>query len=186
MRAPMTVAPADGCGHGGPEVGRPLGLLHLRGEAFELAAADVFQVAPGRTRRRFFIEIDGKIEARRHLGARLPSPASTQSAIVTPSIGTNGQTSTAPRRGCSPLCVRRSIAAMRLLVELQHTPALTAARIAGEREDRPMMRRRRTGHPARGAPGTARRSVSDRCHDLWAPAFADVGNALDDAHRPQL
>src|SRR5437868_5746001 len=33
----------------------------------------------------------------------------TQSAIVTPAIGTNGTTSTAPSRGCSPRCPRRSM-----------------------------------------------------------------------------
>ena len=47
--------------------------------------------------------------------SRLPrpsrSPAVTQSSIVAPSIGMNGTTSTAPSRGCSPVCVRRSISA---------------------------------------------------------------------------
>ena len=33
----------------------------------------------------------------------------TQSAIVAPSMGTKGTTSTAPMRGCSPECWRRSI-----------------------------------------------------------------------------
>ncbi len=31
--------------------------------------------------------------------------------MVTPSMGTNGTTSIAPRRGCSPVWVRKSIAA---------------------------------------------------------------------------
>src|SRR5262245_15430354 len=38
--------------------------------------------------------------------------ASTASAITAPASGTNGQTSIAPMRLCSPLCVRRSISCL--------------------------------------------------------------------------
>ncbi len=42
---------------------------------------------------------------------RLPArrASSAQSSSVTPSTGTNGSTSVAPMRGCSPWCAVRSI-----------------------------------------------------------------------------
>ena len=44
MRAPMTVAPADGCGACGPKSGAHRRALQLGAQPFELAAADVFEV----------------------------------------------------------------------------------------------------------------------------------------------
>ena len=48
IRAPMTDAPALGCGAAGPKSGCPLRLRHLRREPLELAAPDVLEVAPRR------------------------------------------------------------------------------------------------------------------------------------------
>ncbi len=45
-----------------PEVGRPAGRRHLRGEPFELSATDVLEVLAGRIRRRLFVEVDGNTE----------------------------------------------------------------------------------------------------------------------------
>src|SRR5688500_16750707 len=45
---------------GRAKVRRPSRLLHLRGETFELPAADVFEVFPRRVRRSVLIQIDGQ------------------------------------------------------------------------------------------------------------------------------
>ena len=42
-------------------------------------------------------------------GVSLAPEGGAHQSIVTPSIGTNGTTSTAPMRGCSPVCARRSM-----------------------------------------------------------------------------
>ena len=52
--------------HAGPEVWRPAGLLQLGGEPFELAAADVLEIAPRRGRRGFFVQEHRQRVPRRH------------------------------------------------------------------------------------------------------------------------
>ena len=49
---------------------------------------------------------------------RLPSAwaAALQSSIVTPATGTNGQTSVAPMRGCSPWCLDMSMSSPAFLI----------------------------------------------------------------------
>jgi hypothetical protein len=53
-------------GLGRPEVGPPLRILELFGETFELAAADVFEVAPVRRAGRLFVQEDRQREALGH------------------------------------------------------------------------------------------------------------------------
>ena len=48
------------------------------------------------------------------------SASFAQSAIVTPATGMNGITSTAPMRGCSPLCALRSISSADFLATRKH------------------------------------------------------------------
>ena len=79
MRAPMTDAPADGCGVRRAEVGRPLRLLQLRGQALELAAADVLEVAARGRRRRLLVEEDGQLVPRARL--RPPTVARQRDAV---------------------------------------------------------------------------------------------------------
>ena len=71
MRAPITDAPAVGCGVGGPKSGAHSGCAIFAGEPLELAAADVLEVAPRGIRRGLFIEIDGHLEPLSHGGRRL-------------------------------------------------------------------------------------------------------------------
>ena len=59
--------------------------------------------------RRVAVEVDGDAQLGGRRAGRTRSASATQSSIVTPETGTNGQTSIAPTRGCSPFCVRMSI-----------------------------------------------------------------------------
>ncbi len=63
IRAPMTMAPAAGCGRGGPKSGAHSGARHLRRQPFELATSDVLEVAAGRRRGRLFVEEDRNLES---------------------------------------------------------------------------------------------------------------------------
>ena len=139
-------AGADDRGAGGrvrrrrAEVRRPRGLLHLGRQTFELAAPDVLEVAPRRRARRPPRRERPAACARGNGVGHRPWPSATQSAIVAPSIGTNGTTSTAPMRGCSPVCVPEIDAR-----DAASNSASTAARhtggVAGERVHRPVVRR---------------------------------------------
>ena len=109
-----------------PEIGAPIGLLQLGRQTFELAAADVLEIAARRaTPRLLRTGRPAGCGGRDLLRHRLAS--ATQSAIVAPSIGTKGTTSTAPRRGCSPECCRRSIARQRRVEQREDTAARTDA-----------------------------------------------------------
>ena len=94
---------------------------------------------------------------------RPPSRAPRRRPSSTPSIGTNGTTSTAPRRGCSPVCVRRS---MRATASLEHREdgGLERRRVAGEREDRRLCDASDEWSSSR-TPGTARMRDGDRVDD---------------------
>ena len=64
-------------------------------------------------RRRLRVEVDREVRTRRRSARRTPRASSTQSSIVVSPSGTNGMTSTAPIRGCSPVCSSMSISWMR-------------------------------------------------------------------------
>ena len=101
MRAPITEAPADTCGFAGPKSG-------------DHSAAAIFAASPSNSPRRMssrFLRA-GLADASSYRYTGTPNrsataaptffASATHSSIVTPSMGTKGTTSTAPRRGCSP------------------------------------------------------------------------------------
>jgi hypothetical protein len=96
--------------HRGAEIRRPIPWRSSSREPLEFAAANVFEVPPGGRRRRLFVQEYGDLKSFATASADAFGQA-TQSAIVTPSIGTKGTTSTAPSRGCWPLWFRRSMVA---------------------------------------------------------------------------
>ena len=108
-RAPITVAPAVGWIRFGPKSGTRSGFVPISSRAFSNS--------PRRMSARFVRF--GLEAARSYRNTGMPSSAptrspsarasATQSSIVAPSSGMNGQTSVAPMRGCSPLCAVRSI-----------------------------------------------------------------------------
>ena len=75
MRAPMTVAPAVGCGAAGPKSGAHPARRHLRRQPFELAAADVLEIPARRIRGGLLVEIDRHAESRRPPRRRRRAPA---------------------------------------------------------------------------------------------------------------
>ena len=123
----------------GPKSGAHSGVAHLRRQPFELAAPDVLEVRRrAGSLARLFVQVDGTFESIGDLPRRPPCELHAL-AIVTSSSGTNGTTSTAPMRGWSPRCVRRSIVANRTLDQAS-TARLDARGIAGDREDRTVVR----------------------------------------------
>ena len=95
-----------------PEVGRPLRRSPSSRPALRTRRAGCPRGScRAGLRRRLLVQIDGHAEAVARSRAPTFRASATQSAIVTPSSGTNGTTSTAPMRGCSPRCVRRSMSA---------------------------------------------------------------------------
>src|SRR5438445_707303 len=124
----------------------------------------------------------------------------TQSSIVTPRIGTNGITSVAPTRGCSPRWVVRSkrlsagstsppIAGMLATMGGEVDPAESlfgrAKRGFGdglgwpdERQDRAIVVSVALAVQHDDA-GDGLNGVDQRVNSLGLPAFADVGDTLD-------
>ena len=129
-----------GCGAAGPKSGAHPGVAIFAREPFEFAAPDVLEVLARRVGRRLLVEVDRHAEARRRPSAPTVFASATHSAIVTPSIGTNGTTSTAPSRGCSPLWRAQIDVGDRALEQRQHG-ALDAGGVAREREHRSVVRR---------------------------------------------
>ena len=72
MRAPMTAAPAVGCGAAGPKSGAQPASAIFVGQPLELAAPDVFEIPARGVRGRFLVQIHRDLEARRHFGAHFP------------------------------------------------------------------------------------------------------------------
>ena len=103
-RAPIAVAPAVGCTLLGPKSGSSA--------RSRMASNSPLRTSGSSTR-------SGRVAARayRKTGIRSSFPtrspsvcaSATHSSIVMPVTGTNGTTSVAPMRGCSPLCLVRSI-----------------------------------------------------------------------------
>jgi hypothetical protein len=62
--------------------------------------------------------------------------SATQSSIEVPARGTNGTTSTAPIRGCSPVCVSMSIASIAISTVASSAARTAAASPASVRTER--------------------------------------------------
>src|SRR6185312_3438418 len=75
---------------------------------FELSTPNIFEVLALWRSCSCFVEIHGNLVTFPDLLTHMARHGHTI-LILTPSIGMNGMTSAAPRRGCAPLCVFRSI-----------------------------------------------------------------------------
>ncbi len=108
-RAPVTVAPHSGTKAAGPKSGAHSGRASFSARPSYSPARMSLRARPVRARwPRPRTGRRGPPAPRRHGGANSRAQA-TQSSMVTPDTGTNGHTSRAPRRGCSPRCRRMSI-----------------------------------------------------------------------------
>ena len=112
-----------GCGAGRAEVGRPARVAIFARQPLELARGGCPRGAAAPGGRRLLVEVDRHAEARRDRAPTRPRQRHAVGHRRRPSSGTNGTTSTAPIRGCSPWCVRRSMRGDRALEQRQHRAA---------------------------------------------------------------
>ena len=96
--------------------------------------------------------------------------------MVTPRRGTNGTTSTAPMRGCAPVCVRMSIAAMAARADAR-SASCERPGLADEAHDEPVVVRIRAAIEQAHA-GAERERRDDRLDHLGPASLAVVGDAL--------
>src|SRR5437867_1439979 len=84
---------------------------YLVAECLEFASSHICKVSSFRCRCGFLIEEDWNVKSLREFSAESFARV-TQSSIVAPDNGTNGTTSTAAMRGCSPLWLVRSMSSI--------------------------------------------------------------------------
>ena len=136
------------------EVRRPRRLCHLRRQPFELAAPDVFEVAPRGSRCRLFVEEHRQSEpcGDRLAPSLVPAPRSRPSSRPRSARTARRR----PRRGADarPWCARRSIAA-RLRSNSVSTARFEGGCVAGQRDHRAVVRRRSDDKSSRRTPGVA-------------------------------
>ena len=171
IRAPITAAPAVGCGvpvrrspASIPRMPSSPPVLRTRRGGCPRGCGARDSPTPLRTDRRG--PRSGSATAAPTFRA-----SATQSAIVAPSIGTKGTTSTAPMRGCSPRCERRSMSATARSKSASDR-VLEAGRVADHREDRAIVRR--VG------------GVVEQPHAGYAGGSASAIAATTSARRPSL
>ena len=174
----MAVAPAVGWGAAGPKSGRHAACFMRRATPF---------APPRRISERLRRSSFAAASSYRNTGtpnrsatsAAVLVASSTHSSIVAPLSGTNGTTSTAPMRGWTPSCDRRSIASTATL-NRRSTASCRGARLADEGVDRAVVRwiGRLIEHVHAGnGDGGAKRG-----DDVGATSFADVRYALNQRH----
>jgi hypothetical protein len=176
MRAPTTVAPAEGCGR--PEVRHPFGQPEFRPEALELAAADVLEIAAARRARRFLIQEDRHAIPPGDLGADL---AGQRHAVTHARAFDRNERHHVDRAHAGMLAgVPAQVDERNRRLEQVEYGRLHLGGRAREGVDRPVVRCVRLDIQQAGAALLHR--LGARLEHLGAPAFADVGNALDDRH----
>ena len=160
-------------------VGRPARRGHLRGQPFELAAPDVFQILPRRIAGRLFVEIHRHLKPARHLGGRL---FGERNALV------HGHAFDRHEGHHVHSAQARMFAGVRAEIDVRDDRLeegehrlLDRAGVAGERQHRPVVRRvgRVVQHPdARHLPEPG----DGPLHHLRPSPLADVGHAFDNRH----
>ena len=114
------------------------------------------------------------------LAMRAPNvrASSTHASIVVSPRGTNGMTSTAPIRGCSPVCCSMSMSATACSTSRSRPADTASCSPATVNTDRLWLAS--DVRSRRNTPGDGGQGVGEPLDDVEATAFGDVGHAFDE------